>query len=45
MMKPIKKSVYVTPEAVEVDITVHGLLCASTFKELENYDFLDEQPW
>lgn len=36
---------YETPAIMEVDIISHGLLCTSTFTELENYNFLGEQAW
>ena len=34
-----------TPAVMEMEIASHGLLCASTFTELEKYEFLDEQAW
>ena len=36
---------YETPFVMEMEIASHGLLCASTFTELEKYEFLDEQAW
>jgi hypothetical protein len=36
---------YESPAAIEMEIISHGLLCTSTFTELENYNFLDEQAW
>lgn len=39
------EAVYETPVVMEMQVSSHGLLCTSTFTELENYNFLNEQAW
>lgn len=36
---------YETPIVMEMEVVSEGLLCASSFTELENYDVLEELEW